>query len=81
MLFIPLFVLVLVLALPCMSNYRKIYASSDQLICSLSNDFLHFFVVFVVIYAASGKRDFFTVGDKSFQTTTVQVDMVEAMLT
>lgn len=28
--------------LPCMSNYRKIYAFSDQLICSLSNDFYTF---------------------------------------
>lgn len=45
MLFIPFFVLVVVLALPCMSNYRKIYASSDRLICSLSNDFLHFSVL------------------------------------
>lgn len=76
MLFIPFFVLVVVvvvLALPCMSNYRKIYASSDQLICSLSNDFLHFSVLllslswFMPQWQESEK---FPDGDKSFSTTT-----------
>jgi hypothetical protein len=48
-------------ACSCMSNYRKIYAFSDQLICSLSNDFYTFCLCRDLFRK---KRGIFLSGDK-----------------